>query len=148
MTSSHLDDVHGSARWMARALNSSGYKADFTPGSLRDVERFMSEHGDHGTAVAGGLLATDLGPRLFALGTYVGETVQQALGGAWAADGDGPTAGVDIALHLPDGSIIRPVQRVIKRFRNGPEDSIVFYGAALGLTDASTDLRRWFRRRG
>jgi hypothetical protein len=28
---------------------------------------------------------------------------------------------MNIALHLPDGSIIWPVQRVIKRFRNGPE---------------------------
>jgi hypothetical protein len=53
----------------------------------------------------------------FALGPYVGETVRQALGGAWAADGDGPTAEMNIGLHLPDGSIIWPVQRVIKRFR-------------------------------
>lgn len=81
---------------------------------------------------AGGLLATGLGPRLFALGTCVGETVRQALGGAWAADGDGPTVEMNIVLHLPDGSIVWPVQRVIKRFRNGPEDSIAFYGAALG----------------
>jgi hypothetical protein len=143
-----LDDIHTSAQWIARALDSSGYKADFTLGSLRDVERFMNEHSDHGVAVAGGLLATSLGPRLFALGTYVGETVRQALGGAWAADGDGPTAEMNIALHLPDGSIIWPVQRVIKRFRNGPEDSIAFYGAVLGLTDTSTNRRRWFRRRG
>jgi hypothetical protein len=55
---------------------------------------------------------------------------------------------MNIALHLPDGSIIWPVQRVIKRFRNGPEDSIAFYGAVLGLTDTSTNRRRWFRRRG
>ncbi|MCX4437763.1 hypothetical protein [Streptomyces mirabilis] len=97
--------------------------------------------------MASGLLATSQGPRLFALGTHVGETVRQALGGAWAADGDGPTAEMNIALHLPDGSIIWPVQRVIKRFPNGPEDSIAFYGAALGLTDTSTNRRRWFHRR-
>ncbi|MFG3029109.1 hypothetical protein ACGFZJ_11340 [Streptomyces sp. NPDC048253] len=143
-----LDDIHTSAQWIARALNSSGYKADFTPGSLRDVERFMDERSDHGIAVAGGLLATGLGPSLFALGTYVGETVRQTLGGAWAADGDDSTAEMVIALHLPDGSIIWPVQRVIKRFRNGPEDSIALYGAALGLTGTSTNRRRWFRRRG
>jgi hypothetical protein len=72
VTTSLLDDIHTSVQWTARALNSSGYKADFTPGSLRDVERFMDEHGDHGVAVAGGLLATGLGRRPFALGTYVG----------------------------------------------------------------------------
>ncbi|MGW0874249.1 hypothetical protein ACWD3Z_27735 [Streptomyces sp. NPDC002740] len=145
---SHLDDIYTNAQLIARALNSYGYKADFTPGSLREVERFMEEHSKHGVAVAGGLLATDLGPRLFALGTYVGETVRQTLGGAWATDRDDPTAEMNIALHLPDGSIIWPVQRVIKRFRNGPEDSVTFYGAALGLTDTSTNRRRWFRSCG
>jgi hypothetical protein len=34
----------------ARALNSDGYQADFTPESLRDIERFMDEHNDHGVA--------------------------------------------------------------------------------------------------
>ncbi|MEH0580204.1 hypothetical protein [Streptomyces sp. B21-108] len=143
-----LDDIHTSARWVADALNSSGYEADFTPRSLRDVERFMAEHSDHGDAVTGALLATDLGPRLFALGAYVGETIRQNLGGRWVTSDDVPNAEMNIALHLPDGSTIWPVQRVIKRFRNGPEDSIAFYGTALGLTDTSAERRRWFRRRG
>ncbi|MFE5138350.1 hypothetical protein ACFRDV_11810 [Streptomyces fagopyri] len=142
-----LDDILTSARWIACALNSSGYTADFTPGSLRDVERFMVEHSDHGVAVAGGLLATEVEPRLFALGTYVGETVRRTRGGTWGADGDGPTAEMNIALHLPDGSIIWPVQRVVKRFRNGPEDSIAFYGVVLGLTDTPRQPHHRFRCR-
>jgi hypothetical protein len=143
-----LDDIRTSAQWIAHALNSSGYETDFTPRSLRDVERFMAEHSDYGHAVTGALLATDLGPRLFALGAYVGETIRVNLGGSWATSDDDPNAEVNIALHLPDGSIIWPVQRVIKRFHNGPEDSIAFYGTALGLTDTSTEHRRWLRRRG
>jgi hypothetical protein len=54
----------------------------------------------------------------------------------------------DYGDAVPDGSTIWPVQRVIKRFRNGPEDSIAFYGTALGLRDPSAARRRWFRRRG
>ncbi|MEU6707065.1 hypothetical protein [Streptomyces wuyuanensis] len=54
-----LDDIHTSAQWIADSLNSWGYKADFTPKSLRDVERFMAEHSDHGNAVTGAILATD-----------------------------------------------------------------------------------------
>ncbi|MFD9793726.1 hypothetical protein ACFWXK_22585 [Streptomyces sp. NPDC059070] len=119
-----LDDVRTSAQWIAVALSSSGYKADSTPGSLRDVERFMDEHSDRGAAAADGLLATDLGPRLFALGAYVGETIRRRLGGAWAAAGDSPIAEINVALRLPDGSTIWPIQRVIKRFHNGPGDSI------------------------
>ena len=150
--SSLSDDVPTSAAWIALALNSSGYRADFTPESLRDVERFMTEHSDHGTAVADGLLATDLGQRLFALGAYLGETVRHSLGGTWEADDEDPHSEMNIALRLPDGTVIWPVQRVIKRFRNGPEDSIVGYAIGLGLhlpahaPASPTRRRRWFRR--
>lgn len=65
-----LDDVRMSGDWIASALDSSGYQADFSPGSLRDVERFMTEHSDSGAAVEGGLLAAGLGARLFGLGCY------------------------------------------------------------------------------
>ncbi|BCL18188.1 hypothetical protein ACPCBX_05930 [Streptomyces tuirus] len=75
-----------SADRITRALNSSDYQADFPPESLRDVELFMNEHSDHGIAVADGLLATDLGSRLFALGAYLSETVRHSLGGTWEAD--------------------------------------------------------------
>ncbi|MBB4792510.1 hypothetical protein [Streptomyces nodosus] len=147
-----LDDVRTSAARIARALGSSGYRADFTPESLPDIERFMSEHSDHGIATDGGLLATDRGPRLFALGAYLGETVRQGLGGVWEVDDQDPHGEINIVLRLPDGSIIWPVQRVIKRFQNGPEDSLVGYAIGLGLrlsaqSPARPHRRRsWFRR--
>ncbi|CAL9484175.1 hypothetical protein [Streptomyces sp. enrichment culture] len=128
-----LDDVHTSAAWIARALGASGYRADFTPESLTDVERFLTEHSAHGAAVPGGLLATEAGPRLFALGAYLGETVRRGLGGVWEADDEDPYGEVNLALRLPGGAVVRPVQRVIKRFRNGPEDSLVGYAVGLGL---------------
>ncbi|MGI5508372.1 hypothetical protein [Streptomyces sp. CA-106131] len=128
-----LDDVHTSAQWIARSLDSAAYRTDFSPASLRDIEQFMSDHSDVGTAVEGGPLATDLGARLFALGCYVGETARHALGGSWEADDDDPQGEINVRLQLPDGSVVWPVQRLMQRFRNGPEDSIVGYGAALGL---------------
>ncbi|MFF3941505.1 hypothetical protein [Streptomyces phaeofaciens] len=132
------------AGWIARALESSGYRADFTPGSLWDIERFMTEHSAHGTAVAGGLLAVDPGSRLFALGAYLGETVRRGLGGTWEAGGD-PDGRTDVVLRLPDGAVVWPVQRVIKRFRNGSEDSITGYAIGLGL-HLPARRRAWFRR--
>lgn len=110
-----LHDIRTSAQWIAVALSSSGYQAIFTPGSLREVERFMGEHSEYGIAVPGGLLAADLGPRLFALGAYVGESIWQHLGGTWVTEGDGSKAEIGIALRPSDGSTIWPVQRVIKR---------------------------------
>ncbi|MFD8306727.1 hypothetical protein ACFV29_30935 [Streptomyces sp. NPDC059690] len=128
-----LDDIGASANWMASALGSSGYRADFSPSSLREVERFMAEHSNAGAAVDGGLLASGLGARLFGLGCYVGETIRRGLGGVWDADDADPAGEINVTLRLSDQSVIWPVQRVIKRFHNGPEGSIVAYALFLGL---------------
>ncbi|MFG2513098.1 hypothetical protein [Streptomyces sp. NPDC048584] len=140
-----VDEVHTSAVRIARALEGAGYRADFTPMSLRDLERFMTEHSDHGIAVEGGLLAAGLGPRLFALGAYLGETVRRSAGGSWEADDDAPPGEADIRLRLPDGSVVWPVQRIRKRFRHGCEDSLVGYAMSLGLQPARP-RPRWRRR--
>ncbi|MFH8452732.1 hypothetical protein ACH4CD_26245 [Streptomyces fungicidicus] len=142
-----LDDVRTSATRIARALERSGYRADFTPASLRDLERFMAEHSDRGVAVAGGLLATDQGSRLFALGAYLGETVRRSAGGTWETDGGDPHSEPGPALRLPDGSLVWPVQRMVKRFRHGHEDSIAGYATALGLHLSTRPRRRAWRWR-
>jgi hypothetical protein len=64
------DDLDAAAVWIARALASSGYLADFSLSSLRSVDRFIDDHSTNGTPAPGGLLAQDLGGRLFALGAY------------------------------------------------------------------------------
>jgi hypothetical protein len=74
-----------------------------------------------------------LGQRLFSLGAYVGEVVRRNLGGEWQTDDADPQGEINVALKLPDGSLIWPVQRVMKRLKNGPEESIAVYGSALGL---------------
>lgn len=128
-----LDDVRTSADWIASALDSSGYQADFSPGSLRDVERFMTEHSSSGAAVEGGLLAADLGARLFGVGCYVGETIRLSLGALWETDDAEPAGELNVGLRLAGGSVIWPVQRVVKRFQNGPADSLTAYAVFLGL---------------
>ncbi|MEU0185438.1 hypothetical protein ABZ312_30350 [Streptomyces sp. NPDC006207] len=150
-----VEDVHAHAEWMARALTQSRYRADFTMGSLREVERFFEEHSEDGTPTDGGLLAQETGQRLFALGAYVGETLRRELGGTWQADDDDPDGEINIQLCLNNGSVIWPVQRVIKRFRNGAEDNIAVYAALLGgpvgpegmALPTKTPRRRWFRHR-
>jgi hypothetical protein len=54
-----IEDIEPSAEWIARALSSSGYRADFTPRSLWEIDRFFEEHSRDGASKPGGLLAED-----------------------------------------------------------------------------------------
>ncbi len=128
-----LQDIFSSASWISTALKSSGYRADFTPASLWEIDRFFDEQSRAGTAKPDGFLAQDLGRRLFAIGSYIGEVVRRSLGGEWIGDETDPQAEIDIELQCPDGTRCWPVQRAIKRFKNGPEDSIAVWGHALGV---------------
>ncbi|MGO9110751.1 MAG: hypothetical protein ACLP9L_16135 [Thermoguttaceae bacterium] len=128
-----VEDVGEAAEWIAMALSSSGYSADFTPKSLWEIDRFFDEHSRHGDPVPGGLLSDALGSRVFALGSYVGEVIRRHIGGEWFGNDSDTRAEISVELRLPDGSICWPVQRVMKRLKNGTEDGIAAYGHALGL---------------
>jgi hypothetical protein len=127
------ENIDASAAWIAQTLQSSGYHADFSAPSLWSIDQFFDENSDRGQPRRGGLLATDLGSRLFALGAYVGEVIRRNAGGAWHANDQDPQGEINVELVLADGTKIWPVQRVMKRYKYGREDSVAAYGAALGL---------------
>jgi len=120
-------DAKASAEWISRALISSGYRADFTVDSLKEVDRFFDEHAPGGAAKSGGLLSEQLGNRLFAIGAYVGEVIRRTAGGTWRGDDRDPKAEVNISVHLNSGVVFWPVQRAMKRYKNGAEDSFAVY---------------------
>jgi hypothetical protein len=128
-----IDEVQASAEWIASALSSSGYRADFTASSLWEIERFFEDHAPGGSARPDGLLGSSVGARLFGLGGYIGEVIRRGVGGAWQVDDGDPAAEINVALILPGGTQIWPVQRVMKRFQNGSEDNVAVYGHVLGL---------------
>ncbi|EJJ29066.1 hypothetical protein [Rhizobium sp. CF142] len=68
--SSLKDDIDIGAEWIAKALLSSGYDANFAPDSIAELERFFRDQTVGGQPLPGGLLSENLGVRLFALGCY------------------------------------------------------------------------------
>lgn len=128
-----VQDAPDAARWIAEALTSSGYVADFSPASLGEVDRFFDEQSDGGRPRPGGLLAADTGRRLFALGAYVGEVLLRELGGSWRAPEAAPDSEEGLMVVLPDGSVVWPIERALKRFVEGAENGIAAYGVALGV---------------
>lgn len=146
-----VEDAQKAAQWIATALSSSGYRADFTPESLWEIDRFFEEHTRDGEPIAGGLLSESLGPRVIALGSYVGEVIRRNTGGAWRGDDSDPEGEISIELRLPGGAMCWPVQRAMKRLKNCSEDGIAVYGHAMGLDvgewkpHKSRTARPWWR---
>lgn len=121
-----LQDIMTSKDWVAKALNSSNYAADFSIDSLKEIDRFFDEQN-----TPDGIINRNRGQILFALGAYIGEVIISAYGGEWLTDDSDPQGEVNIAVKLKDDSIIFPVQRAMKRYANGKEDSIYDYAIVL-----------------
>jgi hypothetical protein len=97
------------------------------------LERFFDDQAPNGVAKEGGLLSENLGQRLFAVGSYLGEVVRCSVGGEWEGDDTDPRAEINLALVGPDGGRSWPIQRVMKRFKNGPEDALPAWAIYLGV---------------
>lgn len=126
-----VKDAKEAAEWIATALSSSGYKADFTLESFKEIDRFVDEQTQNGRPRSGGLLAENFGARVFALGAYVGETIRRLGKGQWHGDDSDRDAEINIEVRLTSASIIWPMQRVIKRIKNGREDGIYAYAYSI-----------------
>jgi hypothetical protein len=74
------------------------------------------------------LLSERLDGRIFALGSYIGEVVRRQVGGEWLSDESGPDGEINVTLELPGGTLCWPIERAMKRFYNGSEDGIAFWG--------------------
>jgi hypothetical protein len=123
-----VTDALALAEQISRAFLQSGYLADFSLESLKEVDEFFDDQVVNGKPKAGALLSQELGARLFAIGAYVGEVIRRHNGGEWQGDDNDPQAEINIALHLKTGATLWPVQRVMRRFKNGAKDGIWIYG--------------------
>lgn len=112
-------DIPVAADWVAGALNASGYRADYTLESMKELDRFFDEQNR-----PGGILSQNRGQILFALGAYVGQTAIRLWGGRWLTDDSDPEGEINIAVELPGGPRFWPVVRCMKRCKLGPEESL------------------------
>ena len=86
------------------------------------MDRFFNEQNTEN-----GILSNNRGQILFALGSYIGETVIKLYGGRWITNDDEPNGEINIAVELNSGTVIWPVKRCMRRYTNGAEDSIHDY---------------------
>ena len=113
-------DIDEYSEWITTALNHSGYLADYTLESMKELDRFIDEEND-------GIIARQRGRILFAMGAYVGKTVIKLYGGEWITNDRDPEGELNITVRLPDGTQMMPVYKCMKRCKLGMEESLYSY---------------------
>ncbi len=123
------DDIKSQSDWIVKAFAADKFTLDYSIDSMIEVDRFFVKNMKDGRPKKGGRLAAPgFGPILFSIGSYVGETIiKKVKGSEWITDDHDPQGELTASIKLPDGSIIWPIQKVMKRFENGSEDSIYPY---------------------
>ena len=122
------EDIIIASNWIVEALNSSGYKVDYSLESMKEIDRFFDEQSEEN-----GIIGKNRGQILFSLGSYIGQTIINLYGGEWITDDNDSNGEVNITVKLKnDSTILTPVIRCLKRYTNGKEDSIYAYVYALG----------------
>ncbi len=127
-----IQDIKTYSDWIVKAFKTDKLDLDYSLESLRLIDTFFDVHSAGGIATPNGRLSKDRGPILFAIGAYVGETIIRHVPGAdWITNDADPMGEANVELKLPSGTTIWPMQRVIKRFQNGPQDGIYAYGTVV-----------------
>jgi hypothetical protein len=108
-----------------------GLQGRFTLDSLKEVDRFVHDQAPGGNPKPGGLLSDHLGARIFALGVNVGEVIRRQGDGQWRGDDNDPKGEINLAIQLKSGTVFWPMQRIMKRIKNGSEGGIYAYGITM-----------------
>lgn len=121
------NDIAIASKWVAGALNQTGYKADYSLESLQEVDRFIVEQKSENGFLGG----ENSGYILFALGCYVGDVLIKENSGTWIVDASDPTPGINVSAKLGSGVTIWPVQRVMKAYSDSEGNKLYNYGLKL-----------------
>jgi hypothetical protein len=129
------EDIITQSNWIIKAFAADKLKLDYSIESFIQIDKFLIKHTINGQAKPNGRLTNNLGSVLFSIASYVGETIIKNVHGAnWETDDDNTDGEMTISIKMPDGVVIFPVQRMMKRFKNGIEDSIYVYGYEITKT--------------
>jgi hypothetical protein len=127
------EDIKAQSDWIVKAFRADGFYLDGSMDSIIEVDRFFTLNTKEGKPVKGGRLhGKGFGPKLFSIGSYVGETITKNVKGAeWVTDDNDPQSELNLYVKLPNDGQIWPILKVMKRFQNGSEDAIYPYVHAL-----------------
>jgi hypothetical protein len=104
--------------------NISKVELDYTPESLKKVDEIIEGFRKEKLNI------DNIGTTLFCFGCYVGEVIVRNAGGRWKKREETTMRDVSnmpLLIELHKGGVGNPIGKMIKRFQNGKEDSLVYF---------------------
>ena len=114
-----IDDLELASKWVAKALNSSNYQADYSVESLKEIDRFFKEENR-----PDGILSKN-----------VGQIIKE-FGGKWVTD-DGKDAEINVQVVLDNGISFLPVVSCMKVYQASEESNL--YTLYLAIKQAASE---------
>lgn len=123
-----FEDIKKQSEWTKAAFAEDGFQLDFSIQSTIEIDRFFEKNMINGKAKRGGRLRKNIGSIIFSIASYVAETILRNVEGSeLITDDNDPYGEVNFSIKLPDGGILLPCERILKRLKNGFEDSVYPY---------------------
>lgn len=121
-------DIKRSSVWLVGAFNALGKELDFSVKSVEHIENVLSEQFEDGEPKPNGLFSNNLGGKLFAVSSYIGEVVvRNTKASKWVVDDNDPAGEFNMKVISANGTEMFPAHRVMNRIQNGVEDNIYHY---------------------
>jgi hypothetical protein len=117
---------------VAMVREGAGIRLDYSPAGLAVVDRIIG--GIRREDPPGGTVARTL----LGFGAYAGEVLVRTAGVAWVDFDPGQQGifGQPFGIRTPEGRLWNPLGRAVKRYENGPQDSLrLFYLSVAGRSD-------------
>jgi hypothetical protein len=114
---------------VAMAREGARIRLDYTPGSLSLVDRVIETIRRERPPLEA------VTPTVLRFGAYTGEVLVRTAGAAWVEfdEEQRDTFGHPFGIRSLDGRLWNPLGKALKRYQNGPEDSLrLFYLAVTG----------------
>jgi len=122
------EDIPKASEWVVKYFAQDSIILDYSIQSIKQLDNFIEKNSENGKAKDSSKLSSDLGYKLFAIGSYVGQVIIKGSSGSkWVTDDSDPNGEVNIEIQMKDGTKMWPVQRVLKRYQNGDEDNLYSY---------------------
>lgn len=122
------EDILESSRWLIATFKSLNKDLDYSIESVKIIDNFLDEQIVDGKPKEGGVLFNSYGSKVFAIGCYIGDTIiKNTRAVKWEYDEQDEQVEINIRLVSVNGTNLWPVQRVMKRIKNGREDELYAY---------------------